>query len=324
MKGYFASLAKQSGLRVSGKKTGPGILPAQTADTASPLHREETVWISPRPLESARTDNAPAQKTRKTPHAGKRPVTRQDDIPAAETKNAVNREEKLEGARETKNTEVGREPVKTEIVSIDIPPVQSIPARREATVEHPFAAGEKPGDLALNEQKIVVEDVSKVITSPGPGAGEFAQITQTEPAEAPRFFVKTAEIIEKGEAAPADIGSILFQEVREWVSGGSAAEDSRPSPRPETVEILTASEVPMAAPEPGVVVVGRRMEPENPEGPPAIEEQSFNLSIGTISVIIEDTEKSPEPVQTVRTPQALNGSTSEPKREFSRLSRNYL
>jgi hypothetical protein len=74
-----------------------------------------------------------------------------------------------------------------------------------------------------------------------------------------------------------------------------------------------------------VTAAGETGRAENTERaePPRVAEQTFDLSIGTISVVIEEAEKSPRPEPAPPAAGSQHG-TQETKREYSRLSRHYL
>lgn len=322
MKGYFASLAKQSGLRVSGRKTGARPSPAAAdGPVPAPLHRDETV-MAPPPIETSRTENRaargkPAQKADVPKKKSERPSVNAP-IP-------VSSKHGPETVRDNEPGEPGT-PAKIETISPEVPLLHDT-----RNIPDPISAAGKPvsGDdgaspeiIAVEQQKFVEQDTASAIPTDHPETTETSQSVTPQTVEQPRFFVKTAEIIERGETDTADIGSILFQEVREWVAGGPA-ETGTPAPAPPAMERVTVSEVTREQPEPGTIVIRDGDVHESAEERAPIEEQNFNLSIGTISVIIEDPEKPADPVRVVQNEQPQNAPAGA-KREFSRLSRNYL
>lgn len=321
MKGYFSSLAKQSGLRVSGQKTGSRFSPTK-ADSPfpAPLHRDETLMVQP-PIGPTRIEKEaaprPAQRAdspklkRQDPSVGSRPPvvnkTMQEivrDKEPRDTKDAVKIEMASQEALPLMNNRDDNDPVRAavDIVSRD--------------------DGPGPEIIAVEQQNFVEQDPASTTSAGRPEKSESSQTAIPPAVGPPRFFAKTVEIIERGEADATEFGDILFQEVRQWVAGGPPEQDAPPS-LPHPTETLTVREVPRIQPEPGTVVIRDSSFQERPVGPAALEEQNFNLSIGTISVIIEDPEKPAEPVRVVQNEQSQNTPTGT-KREFSRLSRNYL
>lgn len=134
------------------------------------------------------------------------------------------------------------------------------------------------------------------------------------PKERKEYFKQTSEILEKGAANPQEIQQILLREVQEWVSD---------APTFDETEIIETNEVsakvsPLFEPEKSVV---REVSANRQDARQDLEEQNFNLSIGTISIVIEDAEK-PSAPQNVP-PKTVNESPKT-ERQFSRLRRHYL
>lgn len=202
-------------------------------------------------------------------------------------------------------------------------PEKGVTASLPAGGNTPSLTGEfAPRVTAVEHREFVEEEAASTISAEPPDEPDLHPTVITETVDRPRFFAKTAEIIEKGEAAPADISTILFQEVRQWVASGPSKTEP-PAATPEALETLTVRDNLRKETEPGTVVIRERIEQERSSEPAALAEQNFDLSIGTISVIIEDPEKAPEPVRAIQNERSQNNSSGT-KREFSRLSRNYL
>lgn len=132
------------------------------------------------------------------------------------------------------------------------------------------------------------------------------------------YFIKTAEIIERGDAEPAEIRHVLLREVQEWAAG-STAEAAGSDTVKEEAEPQIAQQVVLPLPE-RTDLIGENIRNERVETE-GLGEQVFELSIGTINVLIED-EK---PTQPEPAPRATTKNAAQPaSREFSRLSRRYL
>lgn len=320
MKGYFSSLAKQSGLRVSGSAPGARLSPAAAeAPPPEPLHREETVLLPPT-TRATKGENAAPRQPAPTPDAPKprianSPVT--DGFPEfGKTTREVRDEKPIEPGTPEKIETISVEPPRPDNRRENADPLK-VPGNTDSRA-HDAA----PQTVTIEHQKFVERDDASTVSpafseAPGP-----SQTITPPPVEQREFFVKTAEIIERGEAGPADIGSIIFKEVREWVASGPQAADDQP-PGPPAVEMITLTDKPREVAEPGTIVIRNTSIRETPAGPAALEEQNFSLSIGTISVIIEDQENAPEPVRVIQNERPQSASTGT-KREFSRFSRNYL
>lgn len=142
------------------------------------------------------------------------------------------------------------------------------------------------------------------------------------PSVSPQYFQKTTEILEKGsDATPLEIQQILLQEVRQW-----AAETPDITEYAET-EIVEAKQptvkiVPAPTAEESIVV--RENSALRGDENQGLEEQNLSLSIGTISIIVEDANQ-PTPTENVAVVRPNNENRGgETKRQFSSLRRHYL
>lgn len=321
MKGYFASLAKQSGLHVSGQKPGALVSPAEGQDRISkPLHREETILVPPS-VDDARIENAAAPRS---PQKMDIPKGRGGG-PSVETQPVMLREKAKKVLRE-EESDSKKGPAKVEAASPEVRLLHDIGdiAGPRTAIEDRIShdVDRVPEITVVEQQKFIEQEEASEISADIPAKPEPSQIVNPETVEQPRFFVKTAEIIERGEPGSAEINSILIEEVRQWVASGPA-EPEAPAVLHQRPESLTVRDVPRRETGPGTVVIKERVDHESPGEPAAIEEQNFNLSIGTISVIIEEPEKPAEPLRVVQNERSQDTSSGV-KREFSRLSRNYL
>jgi hypothetical protein len=127
------------------------------------------------------------------------------------------------------------------------------------------------------------------------------------------FFARTAEIVESGAPATQDRQTIVLREVHEWVASSPGTTSA------ERDESAAGSE--FVQPKPRPLAVSREYVEEDSPGQPRPVEQSFELSIGTISVIVEKPEKPLLPDPPV--PKPANAAR-EPEPRFSRLGRSYL
>jgi len=191
------------------------------------------------------------------------------------------------------------------------------------------ASGSAPAELV---QSVLVEP-SAITAQHEKLSPDPSRAVSSEP-EAPEkhYFTRTAEIIGGRVAEPVEVQTILLREIQEWAAAGTgsaAAEGTAVDKSVESVAfssetIETNEVVRIAEPEAGVVRIGEKRLPASvPQEASRIDEQRFDLSIGTISVVIEGGERAPQPTPAPRTE---SGSSSERQatRQFSRLSRNYL
>jgi len=169
---------------------------------------------------------------------------------------------------------------------------------------------------------IAIDESAKKIPADS-GTAETPQEKSTEK----KFFEKTVEIVEGQTARPAEVHTILLREVQEWIAAGQPAPDEVSADVADSAaEPLTDSSLPSER-QPGVVriVEGRRAK----AAPQLVQEvsttdfseQNFELSIGSISVVVEGDERPPAltPAQVAAQPAAR-----ETPRRTSRLSRHYL
>jgi hypothetical protein len=166
---------------------------------------------------------------------------------------------------------------------------------------------------------IAIDESAKKIPADS-GTAETPQEKSTEK----KFFEKTVEIVEGQTARPAEVHTILLREVQEWIAAGQPAPDEVSADVADSAaEPLTDSSLPSER-QPGVVE-GRRAK----AAPQLVQEvsttdfseQNFELSIGSISVVVEGDERPPAltPAQVAAQPAAR-----ETPRRTSRLSRHYL
>ncbi len=165
-----------------------------------------------------------------------------------------------------------------------------------------------------------VEDFSKSPESLPPMNPDVSETKMiAEPPSQKEYFKKTGELLETGETNRQEIQQILLQEVHEWVADAPVLSEVEN----ETIEAkeLTVQISPLPIEQETVLVrddFARRQDEEQ-----NLEEQNFSLSIGTISIVIEEAEKpsSPENIPPKMSAESPKGET---ERQFSRLSRHYL
>ncbi len=329
MKGYLSRIASQTGLRFSAKGAVPprvaGETPAETPP--SPLDREETVMVPPS-VETKSADDG-ALKRGSTP-----------ERPAAETAAPKPDQSKKRAGSVRKKVAAGSVPetLAAPILETTVP-VEPGPAKQrkmealssdESSVSN--AAETEPTDIVKTvyaKPPVTREQHEKHTQDPGKNAPTATKEPEKRPEK--HYFSKTAEIIGGRDAEPVEVQTILLREIQEWVAAGNTAEAE---PRAEAdrsaesvalnAETLESQEVvSMKEPEPGIVRIGEKRHRESiPKEASRIEEQSFDLSIGTISVVIEGDEGPPQPAPAPRADNQPNGQ--DRGRGRSRLGRNYL
>ena len=328
MKGYFSQIAKQSGLRLPGQPDRPRPISKSGALSGfAPLHFEETVMVpSPRPdekaLPAAGTAPRDAAAVKKGPPPERR-TKKEQPGPAAVPDSA-------HAARNAGETAVSVSPPSMEknpdtSLFPDNPPAAADRNERAASPMKDRAkpAGPSP-DPRVIEETIFVEAAGpgaaregNFPTAPKGRAGSTKNPVRSD-AEEKKYFSKTAEIIEKGERPAAEAQKILFREIQQWVADSPAAIDMAEEERGESSETILTMEAARPGPLEATAVRGSERA-ENFE----FSEQTFDLSIGTISVVIEEPEKSPRP-EPAPPAAGRQDVTRETKREYSRLSKHYL
>jgi hypothetical protein len=194
------------------------------------------------------------------------------------------------------------------------------------------ASGSSPAELV---QSVMVEPSANT-EQPEKQASVSSRAVSTEP-EAPEkqpekhYFTRTAEIIGGRVDEPVEVQTILLREIQEWAAAGTASEAAEGTAADKSVEsvafssetIETKEVVRKTEPEAGVVRIGgKRLPASVPQEVSRIDEQSFDLSIGTISVVIEGDERPPQPAPAPRADNRQQGHDTG--RRPSRLGRNYL
>jgi hypothetical protein len=138
-------------------------------------------------------------------------------------------------------------------------------------------------------------------------------------AAAPKeFFTRTVELLTGEGTAAADSQAILLREVQEWVAASPIEPPVAPA-APAMRDMARAGPVSPSRAAEATVIRENRPAEESARQQPL--EQRFELSIGTIDVIIEEAEK---PRATEPRPARAEKVAPAEERRFSRLSRGYL
>ena len=296
MSGYFSRIARQGGARIAGDGGPHARTPtAKTESHLAPIDREETVIVPP-----GASSDVPASN----------PLAVQDQIHAQKT---AKRSTSAIDPIEISPAEAKR-PAPLE------PHVEEVKLIEPAATRDPSYSSPTPEAKKIETLK-PIESAKKI-----PGPPHTAK-TPAEKSTEKKFFEKTVEIVEGQAVEPAEVHTILLREVQEWIAAGQTAPheviagvaDFAAEPIPDT-------SLPSER-EPGVVriVEGRRTKaaPELVQevSMTNFSEQNFELSIGSISVVVEGDERppAPAPMQVAAQPAAR-----ETPRRTSRLSRHYL
>lgn len=330
MKGYFSRIASQTGLRFSAQDAAPPSLAGKTPAEAplAPLDREETVMVPP----SVETKSADAGVL-------KRGLTSE----RASIETTAPKPDQLE-------TRAGN--VRETVAAGPVPATLAAPDLKTTVPDEPGPAKPIKMEASSSDESLIsnasetepAEIVKTVYVTPPVKTVQHEKNTQyqqdnnaltaaREPEKRPEkhYLSKTAEIIKGRDVEPDEVQTILLREIQEWVSAGNTAEAEPQAEADRSVESValgaekleTQEVVSMLKTEPGIVHIGEKRHRESiPKEASRIEEQSFDLSIGTISVVIEGDERPPKPAPAPRADNQPNGQ--DRGRGCSRLARSYL
>lgn len=311
MNGYFSRIAKQGGARFStGEERRSGSMKRQVEDPM-PLDRHETVMISP--------DNRISESLMRSPDDAESITKRGDASRSGRGERSTKPVESASRRRSPRQVEKAPvEPIVEEVKLVD-----AKRPRSAAPVQSPAAAFSESDDDTTQHGP-----VSKTQKS---NTKEKRQ-TDTANSEIPdkEFFERTSEIIQGREAEPSVVQTILIQEVQEWIAAGHNSADEIMTDADADPQLEKSDEKQsIVERKPGVVRIGDSKRPdvasdaiqELSPSTTELNEQNFEISIGSISVVIDGEEPVSRPAPTPAAP--LSGSSSASPR-MSRLSRHYL
>lgn len=284
MKGYFSQLARHTGLQFTNAQAKP-----QTVRHTRPLHVEEVTLVQAmESVTSASTDDGPVtpQKTYVAPPQITQPSASVSETVPAETRVRIGDEQ---------STQIERE-------SFAIAP-QSIAAEQNV-------AGDQTGSPAVEKvdqlERVEVQVVPPVPPTP---AETSDQETKVDTASLDLSDFDLSEPVERERMVRQ-----YLREVQAWVAAGPIAED-------DAAESESGN---TAAPESVAIAVERSPlpPPEPSASRDAIDVHDMNLSIGAISVVIEE-PKSAAATVIAPTP-AAPAPQLQTQHEPISLSRYYL
>jgi len=313
MSGYFSHIAGQSGLRfVEPRPSSAGTVTHGAhprSSKISPIDVEEVVE-APSTLD---TNNAMSSKT--------------DDAPTT-----ISEDKSMTVRNRADGSAMSNQPrpmvVPSEIQDLIREEVPIVRFGGDTSSKRGIQTVDSKPSRPIGERAIVgehSETVHELRTK------ESVTAVSSEQQQGIKHFRRIAEIIDGSAMEPAEVQKILLQEIQEWIAAEPVAPEKSgvmkegnqaSSPRKQR-EVAQPWE-----PEPGVVRIGRTERPElRPHDQPVnaipdIQEQVLDLSIGTISVVIED-DKRPPQLAPVRRSESGQGKR-ESRPSLSRLSRHYI
>lgn len=329
--GYFASIANQSGLHFPGGRTSSRAARATSVALPEPLDFEETVIVQPSVQATAARPEARTQQ-HALPDDDGQGNTRQEEAPATSVPFAQAKlPEPPGGERSTIS------PVAGELHgAITMPPGSPVAAGPHSTLTtlpgRAAVANGEPPDQPMIEHTVFAAPPDHLRVperESAPAQTAPAAKVPSEIPSAPRYLARTAEMIAGRRVDPVEMQTVVLREVQEWIAAGlepgHKTTDQFVEPSRERVD--AEETVPPIGPEPGAArMVTRRpaVETGAVPPPPGIEEQRFELSIGTISVVVEGDDKPGPPARNATQPPVAMGTPQKTRRQGSRLSRSYL
>lgn len=258
----------------------------------------------------------PSESAKHVPSRFEEPAAKSPDSKPVRSKKGRSINEKQIVAAEQHSRRKAKQDVKVE-------PLATSPKNPE-----PVATDSASDDLLKNETVLVNADrsnSSENIRTVSKATDKRANESEKQPE---RFFEKTSEIIEGRQAEPDEVRTIVMREVQEWVAaapveatpeGEIMSSDDRLAEKPKSASLMVRQSDPVVSIAEKPSTAETKLETENA---PAAEEH-FELSIGTISVIIEGDEK--PGVQNELPPRPEQSRTTSTERAASSLlERSYL
>ncbi len=313
MKGYFSRLIQQMGITFGDTNDyrpdalEQTLIRSEESDTTLSIHVEEERQIAPQQDQEIKNVNI-------TDHTGEDPessvqISKNENIqhPSENTQHSnKNTQHSIEERFENKPSHLSQKPEPAErkhmVFGRDIQPSsETVKPQREINRKKLLESEET---IKINNaNKEHAQQSVKPLTSPGQ---EYRKDTASEPR------AKSTD-----QTFQAKTKQVYLKEVREWVAGTSRFNnekikngDAIETKNMEKMILQSESEIPAASyPEP--IEQQERGEPEI---------HDFHLSIGTISLTIEEPQKGP---QSKELPRIVNAKSREQK-ETSRLSRHYI
>ena len=337
MTNYFSRLARTTGLHFGAapapraapeRETTPAHTPLDAAAGEQPPHVEELRFVEAEPAPAPPSEppprddptplNAPAQAlAREESHAGARV------LPHAEPSDFV--DERLKSVERAADT---RPPAFIEESRVELVSQEEHAPRPSVTRERASTQADAPPthvETSLRQTRSV-EESSPPARPVEPAAPEPAR------EDAGRERVEALEISEvvrlpdeptaqaepaASHAAQAEARRAYLREVVEWITG--PADPVREFDGSSAVELESSGPAESKAGRPATVVLQR----ERAEASRELEVQDFSLSIGSISIVVEDAPQPAPAAAPAQRPQSDERRDPAPV-ETSRLRRHYI
>lgn len=333
MKGYFFRLAQHTGLRLKPQSNAarPGGAieprPARAAEpryAPTPLHREETVFVNAPPAENSAHVSPPVEDRHAPLPLNSRAVEtspRENNFSTGTAKASPARDSHRAGFERQEN-EGGRKSQDTSDASRVEARLQTQDAR--VLIEQPAATHET---LHRQERAQTLSPSQSAAESAEERSSSTALEAQAErPVEArellvrtePEHFTETAALLDAGVTDRELLQKVFFREIHTWIAApNESVAETRPEPPPARLE--NPERVSLIEPDAALAPTRpRAMEQER------LEEHDLSLSIGSISIVIEEPPAQAQPPAIVQAQPRAESSRTHSTGEFSRLSRHYI
>ena len=295
MKGYFSSLAKQSSVSIRGGQT----IGARLPETLSPLHSETVLFVDATPTTVSPVNDSQTIE-RNSPLAGSQHPPAPVESPHLYTQR-----------RSTSGTVVPP--------AIYNSPAQPRPVetfRPAAPFESSFSMTNSPAPATENPEDPVAQLEGQALKKAGVvRVGEPESPTETKTTEAPESF---SELFRRDVPDATSIPHEYLAGIREWLDSPpieiEAGERRKTLPQsPESAQVTMNEH-------------GQAMIPtlRDSEVPPQNEIKEFSLSIGSISIVVEEPPAPKPQVNHVppQTPAPITAAPAAP--DAFALSRRYF
>lgn len=314
MKGYFSTIAKLSGIQGLDKhpKSQEGSPSKRHEGGVEPLEHQTSIMVSSAGFinETSNSIAGPHREEINTAamQQNHQKVNEPKDMSVRDFKGHTITVENpdIETHRDTvssenRNTVVANSKTEQEFVALEQDMDQSVLFSEPVTYRVKSAQNTDQTDIHTD-----AEEANATAT-------ESSQILENK-----EYFSRTSKILSRADVNTAEVKTRVLLDVQEWVAGSPLVTTPEESSLHETefkldtMQYTSADKMPM--PDQGIA--------DRIATHTAAIEQNFELSIGTISVIVDTAEEPQRPVTPVQPQNRGIKQQSEPR--FSRLSRSYL
>ncbi len=327
MPNYFSRLAEQSGFQFKGSQgVRPEVLEKKAGSGLSPLEQEATILSPSQPLEKSSLTLIDSNKHEMQPS-----ISKNEEIKNEPSEKApINPKEIFAQKQVTRevnpivqNIDSVTAPMENKTLAASLFNKAILPVNKmnENSLSQESKEFKSPSAVKLAdpvEASVPIQD-SPQFESAEKQESIVSLLSPLENSEKPNYFSRTSEILNQGQIEKQDIHSLILQDVQEWVAA-SPTDTKTVKSNIEVFNTALNSE-PVFSNEITDPLTQNLFRSRNAEVESSLE-HNFNLSIGSISIIIDEPTK-PQHSEFKSQPQP---QPTIPKNEnrFSRLSRSYL